>query len=601
MRMPRSLASRAPRAVDANLADPRRTAADARTLRPTAGPSTDGRTATFSRCGTYRYRLTRTLGAGPTIAFVMLNPSTADASVDDPTIRRVTAFARRLGAGELVVVNLFAFRATRPRDLARAAAPRGPRNHAALRAALRGAHRVIAAWGAPPPGLAQAHAAAATVVRALAGAEGVALEALATTRDGHPRHPLYLRADRAPRPWPSLRHPGLAALVVLLLALVGCPALEARHPIAVAPTAPTAPTAPSITWRRVTTAADIPAEPPAAGAYRVHLIDVGTGLAILLQGHDFAMLYDGGSNDPAEHPLRVVSYLAAALGTSGDDLCVPRGAAAPTTTRALDHLVLSHPHFDHASALDLVLHCYAVHDIWDAGRVNPTVFYREFVAAVAREDGATYHTAADVPSPRAVHIKDLDVTLPATVAWQTFHEGDVVTLGDGARFTILHAEAKPHPDPNQNSIVLMVELGATRLLLTGDAESGPRAAPDAALGDVEAYLVDHADLHADLLQVGHHGSKTSTRAAFLRAVHPSLALISAGPKAYHGRVLPDAEILDELAAAGVTVLRTDAHDAACELTARVGGDDGPGGCDSYVITVAPVATPAPAPRSAPRP
>ncbi len=92
-------------------------------------------------------------------------------------------------------------------------------------------------------------------------------------------------------------------------------------------------------------------------------------------------------------------------------------------------------------------------------------------------------------------------------------------------------------------------------------------------------------IRAHVLQVGHHGSKTSTRAAFLAAVSPALALISAGPKKYGGVVLPDQAIVDELEAAGVTVLRTDVHDGACPAPQRLGSGKGPGGCDSWVVTI----------------
>jgi beta-lactamase superfamily II metal-dependent hydrolase len=73
------------------------------------------------------------------------------------------------------------------------------------------------------------------------------------------------------------------------------------------------------------------------------MIDVGTGLAVLVRGADFALLYDAGTNDREEKPLRVLAYLRAALGASGDDLCVEQGP--PTGTRVtIDHVVLSHPH-----------------------------------------------------------------------------------------------------------------------------------------------------------------------------------------------------------------------------------------------------------------
>lgn len=367
--------------------------------------------------------------------------------------------------------------------------------------------------------------------------------------------------------------------------IAGCPAAMAVGPTAVAPAPDPVPPAspPTVTWARVVAPADVVASPPPPGTWRVHLIDVGTGLALLVQGADFSLLYDAGSNDPAEKPARVVAYLTAALGPSGDDQC---GGAAPR--RPIDHVILSHPHLDHASALDLVLHCFAARHVWDSGRINHAVFYRDFLFAVAGSPGTTYHTAAPPPKDRTLTVKDLAVTIPPAVTWDSFSEGDSVVLGDDARFTILHAEPEGHADPNGNSIVVLLELGGVRLLLTGDAESGARADPAAALGDVEEHLVDRfaAAIDADILQVGHHGSKTSSRRAFLDAVSPSLALISAGPRSYKGTRLPDPEVLEALTAVGATILRTDLHDHGCELASRLGPAAGPGGCDSWIVTIA---------------
>ncbi|MBA2543232.1 MAG: MBL fold metallo-hydrolase [Deltaproteobacteria bacterium] len=315
----------------------------------------------------------------------------------------------------------------------------------------------------------------------------------------------------------------------------------------------------------------------------MHMIDVGTGLAMLVRGADFALLYDAGTNDREERPMRVAAYLAAALGPSGDDLCVEDGPAPTGARVAIDHVVLSHPHLDHASALDLVVHCYEVKQFWDSGRVNDTVFYRELLAGLSKST-ARYHTAADVPADKSVTVKKLTITLPD---WVRFSEGDAIQLGEGAKFTILHAEAKPLKDPNQNSLVIAVELGGVRLLLVGDAESGARKDPSEPVGDIEAFLIDHhaKAIAANILQVGHHGSKTSSRRGFLEAVKPSLALVSSGPKMYGKVTLPDPEVLDALKAVGATVLRTDERDGNCPVIGRIGGDRGPGGCDSWVITV----------------
>jgi competence protein ComEC len=379
-------------------------------------------------------------------------------------------------------------------------------------------------------------------------------------------------------------------IVLALLSLAGCP------PPSVGPT-PRPPTAPptslppvapaSITVARVTAPDDVPADPPPPGTWRLHMIDVGTGLSILIQGHDFALLYDAGTNDRGETPQRVLAYLAATLGASGDDLCVGKGEPLPAGRQGIDHVVLSHPHFDHASALDEVLHCYDVKNLWDSGAVNDTVFYRELLETVARSVGLTYHTAAPPPTGRSIGFKKGAVTIPAGVPWTTFSEGDAVELGDGARFELLHAEGKQHHDMNENSVVIAVELGGVKVLLVGDAESGPRADPSMPVGDIEQHLVDHfaKQIDADILQVGHHGSKTSSRAAFLAAVSPRFALVSVGPKAYGKVTLPDAEVIEALTATGAEVLRTDARDAACPVGERLGGDSGPGGCDSYILTI----------------
>ena len=88
--------------------------------------------AMFSGCGRYRYRLTRELGGKLTLTVVMLNPSTADGSADDPTIRRCKGFAKDWGYGRLVIVNLYAFRATDPREMWRMAHADRDRPHLPL-------------------------------------------------------------------------------------------------------------------------------------------------------------------------------------------------------------------------------------------------------------------------------------------------------------------------------------------------------------------------------------------------------------------------------------------------------------------------------------
>ncbi len=155
--------------------------------------------AVISACGSYRYLLTRQVGSGSrTATFVMLNPSTADATNDDPTIRRCIGFARQWGCGRLAVLNLFAIRATDPADMKRAADPVGPENRDWFDRTLSvpDAGPVICAWGVHGEHRGQDQ----TVLGWLAG-YGFEPLALGVTRDGHPKHPLYLPKSAEPLPF----------------------------------------------------------------------------------------------------------------------------------------------------------------------------------------------------------------------------------------------------------------------------------------------------------------------------------------------------------------------------------------------------------------
>lgn len=153
------------------------------------------RSATISPCGTYRYDLTRRWGSGPTALWVMLNPSTADASEDDPTIRRCISFSKREGCGRLAVVNLYAYRSSKPKGLLMAADPIGPENLATVRRWMMDASMVVAAWGAWPLNN-RRHAPARLHVEGLATMHGHDMVCLGTTKAGAPRHPLYVKGDQ---------------------------------------------------------------------------------------------------------------------------------------------------------------------------------------------------------------------------------------------------------------------------------------------------------------------------------------------------------------------------------------------------------------------
>lgn len=154
-------------------------------------------TALYSDCERYRYCLTRTWDpARPLINFVMLNPSTATEERNDPTIERCERRARALDAGGFAITNLFAFRATDPRDLRRAANPNGPDNDTVLIDTAAGAAQIIAAWGVHG-----AHLNRAAEVTPLLAQSPTPLYHLGLTKHGHPRHPLYLPYTQQPVRW----------------------------------------------------------------------------------------------------------------------------------------------------------------------------------------------------------------------------------------------------------------------------------------------------------------------------------------------------------------------------------------------------------------
>lgn len=165
--------------------------------------------AIISDCGKYRYRLSRKWDGSSVkpCTFIMLNPSTADAEIDDPTIRRCINFAKSWDCGELIVVNLFAFRATSPKDMMAADDPVGPDNMEHVKWAVDytlngheawpdGRGMIVCAWGANGTFMGQDQ-----TVRGWVEAEQAMPMALAFTKQGQPRHPLYLKSNLQPIPF----------------------------------------------------------------------------------------------------------------------------------------------------------------------------------------------------------------------------------------------------------------------------------------------------------------------------------------------------------------------------------------------------------------
>jgi beta-lactamase superfamily II metal-dependent hydrolase len=322
---------------------------------------------------------------------------------------------------------------------------------------------------------------------------------------------------------------------------------------------------------------------PTAISFFLHAIDVGTGLSLLVTGPDFNLLYDAGSNDDT------------ARGDANRTLAYLKTLSPPPTT--IDHLILSHPHRDHVELLPDIVARYTPRDVWNSGAYNDICGYRHFLEAIAAAPVIHYHTATQNFGDEVVSLGQkscygtTEPAHPITLKHESRIDHNPIALGAESTLTFLQADGSPKQNLNENSLVVRLDLGSHHVLLMGDAEAGgrndPSAAPAADSSEGKLLACCVSALKADLLVVGHHGSKTSSRSAFLDAVGAKFFIVSAGPTKYASVVLPDADIIAELAARG-QVFRTDLNDAQCgSSAAKVGPDnDGqPGGCDNVLVSL----------------
>ena len=260
-----------------------------------------------------------------------------------------------------------------------------------------------------------------------------------------------------------------------------------------------------------------PAGDDQAANFEMHFLDVGQALSVLVECDGQYMLYDGGNVDDGSY---VVSYLQN-LGVE-----------------ELQYVFCSHAHEDHVGGLSAALAYFPADHVYSPVTEASTKCFQDFVKYTGQQG--------------------LQVEVPAA--------GTVWPLGS-ATVTMLGPVAQ-YDNTNDTSIVLRVDYGSTSFLLTGDMES-----------DAERDLVNSgANLKADVLQVGHHGSSTSTSYIFLNAVLPEMGIISCGVNNKYGH--PHEETLSILRDAGVDVYRTDL------LGAIVIGSDG----QNYTIRTEKTAT-----------
>ena len=227
---------------------------------------------------------------------------------------------------------------------------------------------------------------------------------------------------------------------------------------------------------------------------QVHFIDVGQALSVLVECDGQFMLYDGGNVDDGS---LVVSYLQ------------------QQGVEELQYVFCSHAHEDHVGGLAAALAYFPAHHVYAPVTEADTKCFRDFVK-YTRQQGLS----VEVPT--------------AGTVWQ-LGSATITQLGPVAQYS----------DTNDTSLVLRLDYGSTSFLLTGDMEA-----------DAERDLVNTgANLKADVLQVGHHGSSTSTSYIFLNSVLPEMGVISCGANNKYGH--PHEETLSILRDAGVDVYRTD--------------------------------------------
>jgi beta-lactamase superfamily II metal-dependent hydrolase len=320
--------------------------------------------------------------------------------------------------------------------------------------------------------------------------------------------------------------------------------------------------------------------------YTMHVIDVGTGLGIYLQGPDFNLIYDAGSMDDRStgDKNRFIAYLKEV----NPDL------------KTIDHLIVSHPHRDHIVLLPDVLSEYEVKHVWDSGAGYNSCDYRSFIDSVRLEDDVQYHASNQ---NFGAHTKVFEPTDSAcsglgdnfTLTHGSQITDDPIILGAGASMSFLYINAEKHSDVNENSLVLRLDIAGKRLLLMGDAEAGARRDPSTAPdpNSVEDMLLTCcvSQIKADVMVVGHHGSETSSRSVFLDAVEADHYIISSGPFKYQSVQLPDESVRQALISSG-QLHETNLTDDACKGNpAKIGrvepnaDKQKPGGCNSIQVTV----------------
>jgi len=243
--------------------------------------------------------------------------------------------------------------------------------------------------------------------------------------------------------------------------------------------------------------ADAPAVVAVDGTMEIHFIDVGQADATLIITDAGTMLIDAGSRRSGP---RVVEYLQE-LGMT-----------------EITYVIATHPHEDHIGGMDLVLNGFTIGQVLLPAVSHTTRTYERMIEAIETHNIPTY-------------------------APQVGHEFEM----GGAIFTVIHPGTEEWNNLNDWSLSLRMAFGNFSMVTTGDAEHPA----ERAMMDTGLYL------GADVLRLGHHGSRTSTGQEFLDMVAPSIAIIQVGTDNRYGH--PHDDVMERLEAAGLRIYRNDLH------------------------------------------
>lgn len=228
---------------------------------------------------------------------------------------------------------------------------------------------------------------------------------------------------------------------------------------------------------------------------KIHFIDVGQGDCTLIESDGKYMLVDAGNNKDSDN---IVNYLKS------------------QGVKSLEYVIGTHPHADHIGSLDTVIESFEIGKVIMPNVASNTKTFEEVLTAIDS--------------------KGLNITAPKV--------GDIYALGM-AKFTIIGPNGEFGEDLNNWSVGIKLINGNNSIVMCGDAESKGE----------EAIIKTGIDLKADVLKVGHHGSKTSTSDEFLKAVSPTTAVICVGTGNMYGH--PADITMNKLKNKGISLYRTD--------------------------------------------